>query len=301
MTAAVPAGPRFRRALLDWYDWSGRRLAFRETDDPYAVLVSEIMAQQTQIGRVEPAWRAFLLRFPSVSSLAAASTGDVLRAWAGLGYNRRALNLQRAARAVVERHGGQLPDEPAALETLPGIGPYTARAVAAISFGRAVGPVDTNVRRVLGRLAVGHGHQADGGQALGTRELQALADRLVDPDRAADWTHALMDLGATICRPRPACHDCPLRAWCAYAAAPSEERVPPVRRRPAASASRFTATSRWLRGRLLAALRDRPPGDWSVLGAMGTHGAESVEAALVQLAREGLVERDPAGRVRLPA
>jgi A/G-specific adenine glycosylase len=298
--AGLPA-QRVRRALLDWYDRTGRRLAFRDTADPYAVLVSEIMAQQTQIGRVEPAWRAFLVRFPSFSSLAAASGGDVLRAWAGLGYNRRALNLQRAARAVLERHGGQLPDEPAALETLPGVGPYTARAVAAISFGRAVGAVDTNVRRVLGRVAVGHGHPADGGQALGTRELQALADRLVDPDRPADWTHALMDLGATICRPRPTCHDCPLRARCAYAATPSAERAAPVRRGPPAAAPRFATTSRWLRGRLLAALRDRPPGEWSVLAAMGTHGPDSVEAALAQLAREGLVERDRTGRVRLPA
>jgi A/G-specific adenine glycosylase len=300
VAAGLPVRP-LRRAILCWYDATGRRLAFRERSDPYAVLVSEVMAQQTQIGRVEPAWRAFLARFPSLSSLAAAAAGDVLRAWAGLGYNRRALNLQRAARVVGERHGGQLPSEPAELETLPGIGPYTARAVAAISFGRAVGAVDTNVRRVLGRLAVGHGHPADGGHALGNGELQVLADRLVDPDRPADWTHALMDLGATICRPRPACHDCPLQAWCAYAAVPSEERASSARRAPPAAGPRFVTTSRWLRGRLLAALRDRPPGEWSVLGAMGTHGPESVEAALEQLAAEGLVERDASGRSRLPA
>jgi A/G-specific adenine glycosylase len=300
VAAGLPVRP-LRRAILGWYDATGRRLAFRERSDPYAVLVSEVMAQQTQIGRVEPAWRAFLARFPSLSSLAAAAAGDVLRAWAGLGYNRRALNLQRAARVVGERHGGQLPSEPAELEKLPGIGPYTARAVAAISYGRAVGAVDTNVRRVLGRLAVGHGHPADRGHALGSRELQALADRLVDPDRPADWTHALMDLGATICRPRPACHDCPLHAWCAYAARPSAERVAPVRRVRRAPAPSFVTTSRWLRGRLLAALRDRPPGEWSVLGAMGTHAPESVEAALEQLVAEGLIERDESGRSRLPA
>jgi A/G-specific adenine glycosylase len=164
------------------------------------------MAQQTQISRVGEAWREFTTTFPSFESLAAASPADVLRAWRGLGYNRRALNLWRAARIVVEDHGGRLPMGLAALERLPGIGPYTARAVAAIAFGAAVGAVDTNVRRVLGRTMAG---VTDG---LPAADLQRLADASVPADRAADWTHALMDVGATFCRTsRPDCEACPAR------------------------------------------------------------------------------------------
>ncbi len=145
-----------------------------------------------------------MARFPTVAALASASPGDVLRQWSGLGYNRRALNLQRTARAIVERHGGRVPDDLAALEALPGVGPYTARAVAAIAFGQPVGPVDTNVRRVLGRVATGHGSSHDPGEAMPARQLQALADALVPEARPADWTAALMDIGATLCRPTAA-------------------------------------------------------------------------------------------------
>ena len=144
-----------RDAILAWYDARGRSLPFRGTTDPYAVLVSEVMAQQTQIARVAAAWSAFMAAFPTIGDLAAASPADVLRAWRGMGYNRRALNLWRAARVVVSEHAGRLPEDVAALERLPGIGPYTARAVAAIAFGSAVGAVDTNVRRVLGRAVGG--------------------------------------------------------------------------------------------------------------------------------------------------
>jgi A/G-specific adenine glycosylase len=135
--------PGLRSAILGWYDARGRALPFRATRDPYAILVSEVMAQQTQIVRVGEAWGEFTATFPSFERLAAATLADVLRAWRGLGYNRRALNLWRAAKVVVDEHGGRLPDDVEALERLPGIGPYTARAVAAIAFGAAVGAVDT--------------------------------------------------------------------------------------------------------------------------------------------------------------
>lgn len=205
----LAASVELQAAILGWFDASGRTLPFRATRDPYAILVSEVMAQQTQIGRVAQAWTAFMAAFPSIEALAAASPADVLRAWRGLGYNRRALNLYRAARIVVEEHHGRMPTEVAALERLPGIGPYTARAVAAIAFGIPVGAVDTNVRRVLGRALTGDA------AGLGARELQAAADRSVPPDRAADWTHALMDVGATFCRPvTPQCDGCPVRPWC---------------------------------------------------------------------------------------
>jgi A/G-specific adenine glycosylase len=292
----VPDG--LRDAILAWYDARGRSLPFRGTTDPYAVLVSEVMAQQTQISRVAPAWTAFMAAFPTLADLAAASPADVLRAWRGMGYNRRALNLWRAARVVVDEHGGCLPSDVALLERLPGIGPYTARAVAAIAFGSPVGAVDTNVRRVLGR--------AIGGaiDALPPSELQRVADAAVPVDRPADWTHALMDVGATFCRTtQPLCGECPALAWCRYAAAsPAHVRVGRV---PRASrrAPRFTATSRWLRGRILDRLREVEGAGWVVVEApIGGHDRAAIVAALERLASEGLVELDPASqlRARLP-
>jgi A/G-specific adenine glycosylase len=277
-------------ALLGWYDRAGRRLAFRGTSDPYGVLVAEVMAQQTQVSRVDLAWPAFIARFPTPDILAAAPTFEVLRAWAGLGYNRRALDLQRAARRVVERHEGRVPRSVAELEALPGVGPYTARAVAAIAFGVPVAAVDTNVRRVVGRLL----QVAREGSAR--IALQAAADGLVDPQRSADWTHAVMDLGATVCRTRPSCAACPIRQWCATADRAGDRREPPRSPRPS-----FPQTRRWLRGRIVAQLRETPPGRWQRLGGpLGDHSAVAVGEALLALERDGLVERDAAGRVRLP-
>ena len=283
-----------RAALLGWYAARGRSLAFRRSRDPYAILVSEVMAQQTQISRVIPAWEAFLGRFPTVAALAAASPADVIRAWRGMGYNRRALNLQRAAAAIVRDHEGRVPGDVAALERLPGIGPYTARAVAAIAFGRPVGAVDTNVRRVIRRVL------AIGDDAATSVRLQAAADASLDRARPGDWTHALMDLGATICRPRgPRCEDCPIAAWCASAGR-SPEPTRRVRLKPADIP--FTATSRWLRGRILDELRSAQPGAWTRLGApIGIHDDASLSRALSALEKDGLVELHPArdGRARL--
>ena len=190
----------FRRALLAWFDAEGRALPFRGTTDPYLVLVSETILQQTQVSRGGPAWAAFVARFPTVEALAAATPADVLRAWQGLGYNRRALNLQRAARIVVEELGGRFPTDVAGLERLPGVGPYTARAVASIAFGLPVGAVDTNVRRVLGR-AVGGGLDV-----LAARDLQAVADAVVPPERSArlDRTRSWTSARCCAARGRPA-------------------------------------------------------------------------------------------------
>ena len=278
----IPVGAR--DAILDWFDASGRDLPFREARDPYAVLVSEIMAQQTQIARASAKWSSFLARFPTVDALAGAAPADVLREWRGLGYNRRALNLQRAARVIVAEHGGRIPDEVDALERLPGVGPYTARAVAAIAFGRPVGPVDTNVRRVLGRV-VGGPRQPSG------RALQAMADAAVPAHRPAGWTHALMDLGATICRAaRPLCAECPARHWCRFAA---EAPVAAERRSPRPARQPFAATSRWLRGRLMDRLRDAPGDTWiRVVGPVGSHADEAVAQALQQMVSEGMIEVD---------
>ena len=246
--AAARFDPAMRDAVLGWFDAHGRDLAFRRTRDPYAVLVSELMAQQTQIGRASDAWVAWMARFPTVRVLADASPAEVLRQWQGLGYNRRALNLHRAAKAIVADHGGVVPDTVEVLKTLPGIGPYTARAVVAIAFGRREGAVDTNVRRVLGRSVAGDPERLD------AAELQAIADDAVPPDRPGAWTHALMDIGATCCRPAdPRCDACPVRPFCRFAAAPPARRA---RAAPGtATEPRFTSTTRWLRGRIVDRLR----------------------------------------------
>jgi A/G-specific adenine glycosylase len=301
--------------VLAWYRGHGRPLNFRTRRDPYAVLVSEVMAQQTQIARVEPAWAAFLAAFPTIESLAGAPVVDVLRAWRGLGYNRRALNLRRAAQVVVTRHGGVVPEDVAALRELPGVGPYTARAVAAIAFGRPEAPVDTNVRRVLGRVRAGWA-------GLPGPELQAVADELVPAGRAGEWTHALMDIGAVFCRPRsPRCETCPVRPWCVAAATPAAPAADPAEpatadpvtpaaaatgdRAEAASARRgtapresrvsFASTSRWLRGRLVDRARSAPGDGWiRVDEPIEPHGVPAVAIAAAALAGDGLLEFDPA-------
>lgn len=295
--ALVP--PALREAVLAWYAVNGRPLAFRATADPYAVLVSELMAQQTQAARAADAWVAWIARWPTAADLAAASVGDVLRAWAGLGHNRRALALHRAARAIVDHHRGQVPDDLAALEALPGVGPYTARAVAAIAFGRQAGAVDTNVRRVLGRVVGG------ASAALGAGAMQALADAVVPEGRAAAWTHALMDIGAGPCAPRePRCGECPASPWCRYAAGEgTPDAASPSARRSAARP--FPSTNRWLRGRVLDHARGAVDGGWRRYpDAIGSHPATAVREAVLTLAGEGLLEarETPEGlEARLPS
>ncbi|MBI3748471.1 MAG: A/G-specific adenine glycosylase [Chloroflexi bacterium] len=288
MSAPPSIPPAARDAILAWYGEHGRSLPFRRTSDPYAVLVSEAMAQQTQAARAGDAWVGFMDRFPTPHALAAASLADVLRAWQGLGYNRRALNLQRAARQIVTVHGGEVPSDLHALQALPGVGPYTARAVAAIAFGQSAGAVDTNVRRVLGRVLAGDD------AAMHAAELQRVADAAVPSGRAGDWTHAVMDLGATVCRPRrPACGGCPVRAWCAYAGGTRSAQRIARAVRPATPPVAFAATSRWLRGRIVDRLRAAPDGEWTTIHApVGEHDEAAVRAALTALAVEGLIELD---------
>ncbi|HEX8939748.1 MAG TPA: hypothetical protein VF763_06255 [Candidatus Limnocylindrales bacterium] len=287
------AAPDIAAALLRWWAAAGRRLAVRERRDPWFVLVLEVMSQQTQLGRAAEAAERFVGAFPTPTALASASGGDVLREWSGLGYNRRAIALQAAARAIAARHGGEVPAEVAALDALPGVGPYTARAVAAQAFGLPVGPVDVNVRRVLSRLL---------GEDRGAAALQRLADGLVDGGDPAAWTHATMDLAVLVCRrDRPACDACPVAAWCA-ARGPLGRAA---RRRPARAATvpeRFVASPRWLRGALVRELAGAPAGVWvRVDGGRGGHDAAAVRRALESLAREGLLELAADGSVRLPA
>jgi A/G-specific adenine glycosylase len=280
---SVPSAAR--EAILAWYAANGRWLAFRETSDPYAILVSEVIAQQTQAARAAARWQRFMDRFPAVQALAAATPAEVLREWQGLGYNRRALALWRAARVIVDEYDGRVPDSIDALQRLPGVGPYTARAVGAIAFGRRVGAVDVNVRRVMGRMVAG------GPGVLPARDMQALADAAVPPGRAADWTHAVMDVGALLCRPRaPRCSDCPANPWCRFAAGSRLERE-----RPRRASTPFPSTTRWLRGRILDRLRTAPGDSWVTLdSAIGTHDLARVREAAASMATDGLIEIDPA-------
>ena len=238
--------------LLGWWRAEGRDLPWRHTRDPWAVLVSELMLQQTQVPRVQTRWPAFLQRFPTPADCAASPAGDVVRAWAGLGYNRRALNLHRCAVAVVERHGGALPEDLDALRALPGIGPYTSRAVLVFAYGHDIGLVDTNAGRFLAR--------AGAGRPLAPREAQELADDLVPHGEGWAWGQAVFDLGATVCLKRgPRCGECPIRSSCAWALA-GWSGPDPVAGSAGISGpqSTFEGSDRQGRGRLVDALRAGP-------------------------------------------
>jgi A/G-specific adenine glycosylase len=284
-----------RRAVLAWYAVERRDFAWRGLVDPYAVLVSEVMLQQTQASRVAERFPRFVLRFPDAASLASASPSDVLAEWSGLGYNRRALALQAAAATVVSNGW---PRDVAGLARLPGVGPYTARAVASLAFGVPVGVVDTNVRRWLLRRF---------GPPDEPRRLQDLSDALAAPGRGAaiaDWTHASMELGASVCRARaPRCEACPVARGCPSRGAAT---AVPVRGQPALRGSR-----RAYRGALLRELSGAPRHRLNevrarrlVAGGDERIGPElddeSWREILDELERDGLAHRS-GGDVRLGA
>jgi A/G-specific adenine glycosylase len=259
-------------ALLDWYARVRRPLPWRATRDPYAILVSEVMLQQTQAARVVPYYERWLERFPDAPALARAPTRAVLAAWLGLGYNRRALALQEAARRVADE--GWPPVE--RLTELPGVGPYTAAALASFAWDAPLAAIDTNARRVIERRD---------GRRRNTRELEARAAELLPEDRAAGFNQAMMELGATVCRPRrPVCDECPVSRGCGWDG--DEERAGRRER------IRFEDTDRWARGRVLAALvaGEAPP----------ALEAARRERALAGLERDGLVVRGADGEPRLP-
>jgi A/G-specific adenine glycosylase len=205
---------RLRRRLIEWYERNRRDLPWRNSNYPYAIWVSEIMLQQTRVAVVVERYQAFMARFPSLLSLALAPEQEVLAQWSGLGYYRRARMLHKAARYVADHYQGNLPETSEELRALPGIGSYTAAAIASIAHGEPVAVVDGNVERVLCRLAGWESASRAGAAAL-RRKIEELAARLVDPDRPGDFNQALMELGATVCLPRnPKCLMCPISADC---------------------------------------------------------------------------------------
>ena len=281
--------------IVDWFATAARDLPWRRPGvDAWAVLVSEVMLQQTPVARVEPLWRKWLTRWPTPSALAAASPAEVIRAWGKLGYPRRALRLREAAAAIAERHGDVVPSSVSELEALPGIGTYTARAVACFGYGQRQPVVDTNVRRVVARLVHGRAEAANA-RASDLADIAALAPE--GEDRAVRFSVAIMELGALVCvAATPRCGACPVRDRCAWRLAGSPAHDGPARR-----VQKFAGTDRQVRGRLLDVLR----------GASGPVDAAALEPAwddavqrsrcLDSLLTDGLVEQTGDGLFRLPA
>jgi A/G-specific adenine glycosylase len=303
----LPAFTGFHQALMNWFSEAARDLPWRRTRDPYCIMVAEVMLQQTQVDRVLPKYEAFLTCFPTLQALAGAPTAEVIRLWSGLGYNRRAVNLQRAAREIVERFDGIFPRDVAVLLTLPGIGPYTAGAIACFAFEQDVAFMDTNIRRVIRRALT------DSAATVGDRDLLALAQAALPTGRSWMWNQALMELGSLICTAdSPACWRCPLCDLCCdYAARRTSDEhleATPVRKRIAERRERpFVGSNRYFRGRAVAALRALPPGTTLDLAKLGpqvrpdyTPEDEAWLVALLNgLERDGLVVWHGNG-VRLP-
>ncbi len=283
-------------AVLDWYDTHARDLPWRRPDcSAWGVLVSEVMLQQTPVARVDPVWRAWLQRWPTPALLASASPGDAVRQWGRLGYPRRALRLHQAAVLIVERHRGEVPSEHDALLQLPGVGAYTAAAVASFAFAQRQVVLDTNVRRVLARVVMGSEYAASSPTSAEQRTAAALVP--LDAATAARWAVASMELGALVCTARaPRCEACPLMAQCAWRLAGRPPYDGPARR-----SQTYEGTDRQARGRLLAVLRNHPgPVARAVLKASWPVAAQR-ERALDGLVADGLVEPLGDGSFRLPA
>jgi A/G-specific adenine glycosylase len=310
-----------QRRMLDWFAAHARDLPWRHTRNPYNILVAEMMLQQTQVDRVLPRYHAFLEEYPTLDDLAAAPPADVIRQWAGLGYNRRAINLQRIARTIRDQHGGSFPRQVEQLRQLPGIGPYTAGAIACFAFEQDVAFMDTNIRRVLRRVLVG---PEDTEPTLPDRTLLELGQSLIPPGQGWQWNQGLMELGALVCTAaRPLCWRCPLRENCrAYAAwrqadetlfvaeqQPATHGSRPARRVAERAAQPFVGSQRYYRGRLVAQLRALPPGEHIALEHLGPQIKDDfspdtdldwLHSLVAGLVRDGLAEMVD-NHVRLPA
>ncbi|TWD79822.1 A/G-specific DNA-adenine glycosylase [Kribbella amoyensis] len=292
----LPLASALHAPVLDWYAGNARTLPWREPDaGPWAVMVSEFMLQQTPVNRVLPAYATWLRRWPKPVDLAAEAPGEAVRAWDRLGYPRRALRLHAAAQAIVAEHGGKVPDSHEALLALPGVGTYTAAAIASFAFGQRHAVVDTNVRRVFARALTGTAQPTISPTAADQRlAVSALPE---DEATAARWAVATMELGALVCTARtPRCADCPIRARCAWVLAGSPPYDGPPRR-----GQTYEGTDRQVRGRLLAVLRAaHGPVAKPSLDACWPDDVQR-ERALDGLVADGLVEPLDNHRFRLPA
>lgn len=281
--------------VLRWYARSARDLPWRRAGtSPWAVLVSEVMLQQTPVARVRPVYGEWLERWPTPADLAAEPPGEAVRAWGRLGYPRRALRLHAAAGQVVARHGGAMPATYDELLALPGVGTYTAAAVMAFAYGARHAVLDTNVRRVLARAIGGTEHPAPAQTVAERRAAESLLPD--DPATAATWSVAVMELGALVCTARaPRCGQCPVRQVCAWRTAGSPAYTgPPRRRQP------FAGTDRQVRGLLMAVLREAPgPVHRSRLETVWPDGAQR-DRAMAGLLADGLAEEHGPDAVRLP-
>lgn len=281
---------RIAVALLAWGSDTLRDLPWRRTRNPWHVLVSEVMLQQTSVARVLPKFDAFIEEFPTPHSLAEAALGDALRLWAGLGYPRRCRNLQEAARAIVRDFGGEFPSTLAELQTLPGIGQYTSRAILAFAFEQDVAVVDTNVSRVLSRLE---------GRALKARELQDMANEFVPQGLGWEWNQVMMDFGARHCTLRsPQCAECPVRKMCAWHGV--GEDPAPLSSGASKPQAKFEGSDRQARGRALKAVAEGLGQSRHVVAAMGlTDDPDRAHALIDALVNEGLLVRS-GRRLTLP-
>jgi A/G-specific adenine glycosylase len=289
--ATVPTG--FAAAVMQWYEGHARDLPWRAADaTPWGVLVSEFMLQQTPVARVLPMWQAWMARWPRPALLATEPAGDAVRMWGRLGYPRRALRLHAAAREIVGRHDGEVPTSYDDLRALPGVGDYTAAAVAAFAFGARIPVLDTNVRRVHARVRSG----VESLTAAPTAAERAAAWAALPVEGAAGFSVAVMELGALVCTTsRPGCATCPVAAMCAWHAAghPASETH--------RSAQTYAGTDRQVRGRLLAVLRESDAPVASALLDTVWHDHEQRRRALDGLLADGLVQRADDGRYQLPA
>ena len=303
-------------SLLTWYAAEQRNLPWRTTSDPYAILVSEIMLQQTQVDRVLPKYQQFLATFPTLADLAAAPAADVISAWIPLGYNMRAIRLQSIARQVIEEYQGRIPDTIDELLKLKGVGRYTAGAIACFAYHKQVATVDTNIRRVLHRIFLGLEHPEP---KANDAQMLDLAEQVLPQDEAYNWNQALMDLGATICTSNnPQCTRCPLQETCQaytdmrqYSLFPSGTVLRQLRKvaekKTSYQTQPFTSSNRYFRGRIVAILRSLPPDERIPLGQLGPRIKPEfcaddlpwLQQIVAGLVRDGLLDSADNG-VRLP-
>ncbi|NUL47671.1 A/G-specific adenine glycosylase [Cellulosimicrobium funkei] len=297
MSAPVPTSTLHRR-ISDWFDVHGRALPWREPEcGPWGILVSEIMLQQTPVVRVLPVWTAWMERWPTPRDLAAEPAAEVIRAWGRLGYPRRALRLQAAAARISEAHGNEVPDTAAELLALPGVGTYTAAAVASFAFGRPEVVVDTNIRRAHARMVSG---RALPEKSLTAAEMALARDLMPeDPLEACRWNASVMELGALVCTARaPRCGQCPVAGVCAW----REAGMPAPHYTPTGQA--WAGTDRQVRGAIMALLRDAGqvalreiPERTTAAGALGAHRPDPAqfERCVAGLVADGLASRDDEG------